>query len=249
MKKNLLIVCLFFAAFVFSQDNCDHFSYKTKDSIAQDVPGFVYENKLLYSKVYTTIPFLEDFRPGIYIYSEYRKIAVRVFAYVPENSDEVFVYMEPSILRYPGYNTFYPCIDRHVKANIDYFIKTCVKKKKMPSKDTYARLQSILDDQYVSLEHYCLKSNHSSKIYEKRNDGSVRMAEIDDLSVLDSDIDREPLFQRFRSIDSLIVSIEGKDVEKCNWYNLVPNPKKFSAKKYHNQSYDIILKEKDCPAL
>ena len=249
MKKNLLIVCMFFAAFVFSQDNCDHFSYKTKDSIAQENPGFVYENKLAYSRVYVIIPFLDDFRPGIYIYSEYRKIEVQVFAYVPENSDEVFVYMEPLLHRNPGYDTFYPCIDRHVMANIAYFIKTCAKKLKMPSKDTYARLQSILDGEYVGIEHYCLKSNHSSKIYEKRNDGSVRMAEIDDLSVLDSNLDREPLFRRFRSIDSLIAVIVGNDVEKCSWYNLVPVPQMFSGKKYHNPYYDITLTEKDCPAL
>ena len=248
MKKCFLIISIFFATFVFSQENCDCFFYKTKDSIAQENPGFVYENKLTYSRVYASIPFLDDFRPGIYIYSEYKKIEVRVFTYVPENSDEVFVYMEP-LLHRNGYYTFYPCIDRHVKANIDYFIKTCVKKKKMPSKDSYARLQSILDGEYVGLKHYCQKSNRFSEIYEKRNDGSVRMADIDDLSVLDSNLDRDLLFRRFRSIDSLIVDIVGDDVENCSWYNLVPDPQKFSEKKYHYQDYDIDLKEKDCPAL
>lgn len=249
MKKCLLIISIFFATFVFSQENCDRFFYKTKNVFAQENPGFVYENKLVYSRVYAAIPFLDDFRPGIYIYSEYKEIEVRVFTYVPENSDEVFVYMEPSINRNPGYNTFYPCIDRHVKANVDYFKKKCIKKKNMSSKDTYARLQSILDDEYIGLEHYCRKSSHFSKIYEKKNDGSVRMADIDDLSVLDPNLDSDLLFQRFRSIDSLIADIVGDDVENCSWYNLVPDPQKFSGKKYHYQDYDIDLKEKDCPAL
>lgn len=249
MKKVFLIVCVFFAAFVFSQDNCDCFIYTTKDLSAEKHPTGIYNGKINYSRVYANIPFLEEFKPGVYIFATFMNTRVNAFVYVPENSDEIDVYMEPSISRNPGHDTFYPCVDRHVKANIDYFRKTCIKKKKISNKGVFSNFLSVMDDKYVGLEEICGKeSRYFAQIYEKRNDGSVRILEIEDLSVLDSDVARDPLFRSFRSIDSLIVDIVGDDVEKCSWYNLVPDPKKFSAEKYHDRSYNF-LKEKDCPAL
>ncbi|MBR4784498.1 MAG: hypothetical protein IK012_04500 [Fibrobacter sp.] len=249
VKKILLIVCVFFAAFVFSQDNCDYFIYKTKDYYAQKTPMHIYDGKINYSRVYANISFLDDFKPGLYILGTFGNIEVDVFAYMPKDSDYVKIYMEPSIQRVPAINRFFPCIDKHVKANIDFFSKTCIKQTKV-SKDIYARLTSIMDGNYVGIEHYCWRNQkYSAILYEKKNDGTVRVAEIEDLSVLGSRFDIEPIFRRFNSADSIIVDIFGDDVQKCSWYNLVSDPQKFSAEKYHINGYELILTKKDCPAL
>ena len=129
VKKVFFIVCVFFAAFVFSQDNCDCFIYTTKDFSAEKYSTEINNGKINYSRVYAEIPFMEEFKPGVYVFATFRNAGVKAFVYVPENTDEVDVYMEPSIDRNPGYDTFYPCVDRHVKANIDYFKKNLCQEK------------------------------------------------------------------------------------------------------------------------
>lgn len=249
MKRIFFAICVLLSALSFAQDRCDYFVYKTKDYYTQESPMHIYDGKINYSRVYADISFLDDFKPGLYILGSFGNMGVDVFAYMPKDLDYVKIYMEPSINRTPAVNSFYPCIDKHVKANIDYFSKTCIKQTKVP-KDAYARLTSIMDGDYVGIEHYCWRNEkYRAILYEKKNDGTVRFAKIRDLSVLGSAFDREPIFNRFHSVDSLVVDIIGDDVQKCSWYNLVPTPQDFSAEKYHIKGFELILNEKDCPAL
>ena len=249
MKKLLLFIYVLWTVTSFAQDQCDSFGYKTKDQYALEFPMHIYDGKINYSRVFVDVPFLDDFKPGLYILGSYRNMGVDVYAYMPKDSDYVQIYMEPSINRSPAINRFYPCIDRHIKANVDFFTKTCLKKKKI-SKDTYTKLSSVLDGEFVGLEHYCWRNQkYSAMLYEKKEGGSVRIAEIEDMSVLAPEFDREPIFRKFHSVDSLVVGIFADEVLKCSWYNLVSDPQSFAAEIYHANGYELILTEEDCPAL
>lgn len=244
--KNLFLICaLLFSLPVFAGKACDLFVDKLNYEKPEEC-SVLYNGKINYSRAYTEVPFLERMQPGIYIRLGGH---VTIKAYISEQSDKIQIYKEPNLAR-SEIERFTPCIDRHVKANMDYFLKTCLYEKKLSSKDAYNQLVSFVREKYEDLTSFCdCKEKIYATIVYVMDDGSIRVKEFNSPTGLDDSFDVEPVVREWRAVDSLVKELVEPFDDKCDWRNLVPDPQKFSAEKYKKNGWWHVLTEKDCPAL
>lgn len=245
MNMKLLICALLLALPTFAGNACDLFVDEL-NSIKPEDSGIFSNGKINYSRAYTEVPFLERMLPGIYIDVGGH---VAVNAYIPKESDKIQIYKEPNLAR-SEIERFTPCIDRHVKANMDYFLKTCLYEKKLSNKDVYNQLASFVREKYENIKNYCdCKDKVYVTIIFVKDDGSVQVKEFDSPTCLDDSFDVDPVVREWRVIDSLVKELVEPFDDKCDWRNLVLDPQKFSAEKYKKKNWSHVLTEKDCPAL
>lgn len=231
---------------VFAESKCDNFVNEVNSLKPEDTQVF-FKGRIDYSKAYVEVPFLEKMEPGIYILVGYNFI--RSTYYISKKSDKIQVYKEPNLGR-SEIEEFTPCIDKHVKANLDYFLKTCFYEKKLSNKNAFNQLASFVKEKYESIENYCeCEEKISAAIIYVKNDGTVQVKEFDSPNCLDDSFDVDPAVREWRALDSLVKEIVEPFDDKCDWRNLVPEPKKFSAEKYKRKDWSLVLTEKDCPAL
>ena len=245
MNMKLLICALVLALPTFAGNACDLFVGEV-NSIKPEDSGIFSNGKINYSRAYTEVPFLERMQPGIYISLGGH---VTIKAYISEQSDKIQIYKEPNLAR-SEIERFTHCIDRHVKANMDYFLKTCLYEKKLSNKDVYNQLASFVREKYENIKNYCdCKDKVYATIVYVMDDGSVRVKEFNSPTGLDDSFDVEPVVREWRAVDSLVKELVEPFDDKCDWRNLVPDPQKFSAEKYKKKNWSLVLTEKDCPAL
>lgn len=248
MKKALFTILLLTILPAFADKKCDHYIDEI-DSKTPEESLFLFRGTINYSRVYVKVPFLEEQKPGIYIYIGNSNAEVNAFGYISKNSETIQIYKEPNI----GHGEIEPfsrCIDKHVNANKDYFIKTCLIEKKLYRKDVFEQLASFTKKRYENMTNYCDCGQtlfvSIAHIMENR---SVRMKEFHNLSCLGEDFDMDVSIRELRVIETLVTELMEPDEKKCNWRNLVPNPQKFAAEKFSSDDYELLLTEKDCPAL
>lgn len=245
LQKFFLAFMLFGVTSIFAADYCNYFIDEANELKPEESQAF-FKGKIDYSRVYVRVPFLEELKPGIYIHVH---DAVTINAYIPKNAKTVQVYKEPSLPR-SEIDRFTPCIDKHVKANLDYFLKTCLFENKISHDGVFDLFASFLRKKNESLKQYC---NCEEKIYTSiiyiMDDGGVRLKEFNSPNCLDESFDVDPIVREWRTIDSLVKELVQPFDDKCDWRNLLPDPQKFSDEKYKNADVRYILTEKDCPAL
>lgn len=248
IRKASLLLFFFLISFsASSARSCpDYFYLSTYDKFSG--PQNFFDGKINYSQAYITVPFLDEFKPGIYIITNYVENEVYLYAYIDEMSKNVHIYMEPRIGRF-SINTFYPCIDKHVMKNVNYFKTTCLKQKKLNMDNVYSELAEYVNGKVVEFGSYCFDKNSSpTTILLKKRDGEIRYVNFSDLPLQNPYFKKDPIFKKLQKIDSLVRETVDENAEKCNWRNLVPNPAQFSEKKYHSSGY-IYLNKKECPEL
>ena len=161
----------------------------------------------------------------------------------------MWIYKEPLLYR-SEIERFTPCIDKHVKANMDYFLKTCLYDKILSHEDVFDQLASFMREKYEELSNYCNREDKIKvAIVYVMDDRSVRMKQFDSPTCLDDSFDVDPVVREWRAVDSLVKELVEPFDDKCDWRNLVPNPKQFSDEKYKRNGWSLVLTEKDCPAL
>ena len=105
-------------------------------------------------------------------------------------------------------------------------------------------------EKYEELSNYCNREDKIKvAIVYVMDDRSVRMKQFDSPTCLDDSFDVDPVVREWRAVDSLVKELVEPFDDKCDWRNLVPNPKQFSDEKYKRDGWSLVLTEKDCPAL
>ena len=240
MIDTLKFFCLFsFFALSYAEDRCDWFSIKPHG-----------ESKIYYSKAYGKALFLDEKKPGIYFVVRRNDAEVDVFFYVNDKND-VVLYMEPGFVRNESTEDFYPCIDKHVKANLNHYKQTCSSRNVKVNENLYGKTVSFLDRNFYSLIFYCdCASDYYAEIYQVKSDGKIRMVSFHNPLCLEKNFQGDMFLEDFFSIARSIEKIANYETAvKCNWRNLVKNPEKFSSEKFRTKDYLLILNGNDCPAL
>lgn len=247
LPLRLFLFSIFFVSLsVFATESCDYFVNEVNSLKPEDTQAF-FKGKIDYSKVYIEVPFLERMEPGIYLRVGYNFI--KSTSYISEKTDEIQVYKEPNLAR-TEIDRFTPCIDKHVKANIDYFLKTCLYEKKLSNKNAFNQFASFMKEKYEYVKNYCeCEEKINAAIIYVKNDGTVQVKKFNSPTCLDDSFDVDPVVREWRTIDSLVKELVEPFDDKCDWRNLVPNPKQFSDEKYKRDGWSLVLTEKDCPAL
>lgn len=246
LPLRLFLFSIFFVSLsVFATESCDYFVNEVNSLKPEDTQAF-FKGKIDYSKAYIEVPFLEKLDPGIYLHVRERVV---VNAYIPKESKKMWIYKEPLLYR-SEIERFTPCIDKHVKANMDYFLKTCLYDKILSHEDVFDQLASFMREKYEELSNYCNREDKIKvAIVYVMDDRSVRMKQFDSPTCLDDSFDVDPVVREWRAVDSLVKELVEPFDDKCDWRNLVPNPKQFSDEKYKRNGWSLVLTEKDCPAL
>lgn len=245
-RRFFLFAILLLSLSVLAGNVCDQFANEV-NSIKPEESNALFRGKITYSKAYIEVPFLEKMEPGIYLRVGYNFIQSTL--YISKKADKVQVYKEPNVGR-SEIEEFTPCIDKHVKANLDYFLKTCFYEKKLSNKNTFNQLASFVKEKYESIENYCeCEEKINAAIIYVKNDGTVQVKEFNSPNCLDDSFDVDPAVREWRTLDSLVKELVEPFDDKCDWRNLVSEPKKFSAEKYKRKGWSLVLTEKDCPAL
>ena len=231
---------------VLARNVCDYFVNEV-NSLKPEEYNALFRGKITYSKAYVEVSFLEKMEPGIYLRVGYNFIQSTF--YISKKLDKVQVYKEPNLAR-SEIARFTPCIDKHVKANLDYFLKTCFYEKKLSDKNVFNQLASFVKEKYESIESYCeCEEKINAAIIFVKNEGSVQVKEFNSPNCLDDSFDVDPVVREWRAVDSLVKELVEPFDDKCDWRNLVPNPKQFSDEKYKRDGWSLVLTEKDCPEL
>ena len=238
MRFILLGIFFLFVSFSLAEERCDWYS------LSSAVP-----EKIFYSKAYGNIPFLDDQKPGVYIVVHRTDLEVDVFFYL-ERSGVMHVYMEPGIPRNESTEDFYPCIDRHVKANLDHFKSTCILKDSKIDAGIYDKMRDFLKSNPQDMKSYCnCKKYYELTLFIKEMDGSTRNVSFCNLHCLGSDLQEDPILKKYLSASSLIETLlDEASIEKCNWRNLVKEPSLFASEIYRSKDYLMILSGRNCPA-
>ena len=249
VNKSIFFIILFSVLSVFAENVCDHF-LNGKNSLKPEETQAFFKGNIDYSKAYIEVPFLNNLKPGIYIHVKHGNLPVVSVAYMSRNSNIMQIYKEPFLER-GELDEFTPCIDRHIKANMSYFLKTCLFEKEISQKGVFKKIESFMRDRYEEIVHPCKCEDdilNATIIYIKE-DRSVRLKEFNSPTCLDDSFDVDPIVLEWRAIDSLVKELVIPFDDRCAWQNLVLDPKKFSSEKYKNGNTRFILKEKDCPSL
>lgn len=238
MRFILLGIFFLFVSFSLAEERCDWYS------LSSAVP-----EKIFYSKAYGNIPFLDDQKPGVYIVVHRTDLEVDVFVYL-ERSGVMHVYMEPGIPRNESTEDFYPCIDRHVKANLNHFKNTCMPKDSKIDAGVYDKIKDFLKSNPQDMESYCdCKKYYEVKLFYKEKNGNMTGVSFCNLHCLENDLQENVILEKYFSTDSLIETLlDETSIEKCNWRNLVKNPNQFASEIYRSKDYLLILSGRNCPA-
>lgn len=239
MRFILLGIAVFFVSFSSAEERSDYFSLENP-----------YLDKIYYSEAYVKVPFLDSQKVGIYVVTRWRYAEVATFLYVNDKNDAL-IYMEPGIERNELTSDFYPCIDRHVKANIEHFARTCGPENLQVEKGLYEKLNRFLDENPwgLSFNSEC-RDFYETSVYRVNKDGSIKKTSFPNPHCLVDDLQNDVLVKAYFSIATDIEGIvDYKKAMKCNWRNLVKDPEKFSPDRYRAKNYLTVLTGKDCPAL
>lgn len=157
-------------------------------------------------------------------------LEVDVFVYL-KRSGEMHVYMEPGIERNESTEDFYPCIDRHVKANINYFTNTCVLDDLKTDKEIYEKIKAFLRDNLRDMHFVCYdKKKYEIELFLKEKNGNMRNVSFDNPRCQEEYFQEDIFIETYSSVNSLIDALLDDDsIEKCNWRNLVKNPSLFAS--------------------
>ncbi len=238
MRKLLLGVILIFSSHSLALHRCDMYSLE---------PGEV--TPVHYSKAYGNISFLDNQKSGVYIVIHRTDLEVDVFVYL-ENDGRIHVYMEPGIPRNESTEDFYPCIDRHVKANFDYFKRTCILDLK-PDTGLRDKLMEFLNKKPRNMSFYCdCKRMYEVELSVKDKNGNVHGVTYFNPQCFEQYFQDDAFLEMYLSVNSLVENLlDDKTIGKCNWRNLVKNPAQFAFDIYRSENYLLMLSGKDCPAL
>jgi len=238
MKVLLFNIALFLISFSFAESRCDWYG------LAPASP-----RKIFYSKAYGNIPFLDNQKPGVYMVLHRTDLEVEVFVYL-ERDGKMHVYMEPGIERNESTEDFYPCIDRHVKANLDHFKRTCILDLK-PNKNLYDKLNVFLNSQPRNMSRFCdCKRMYEVELSVKNASGSVLGVSFFNPQCYVEYFQDDAILETYLSVNSLIDALLDDDsIEKCNWRNLVKDPSLFASEIYRSKNYLLMLSGRHCPAL
>ena len=237
--RKLLLCAILFASLSLAEELCDWYGLAPAS-----------QRKIFYSKAYGNIPFLDDQKPGVYIVVHRTDLEVDAFVYL-EHSGVMHVYMEPGIMRNEMTEGFYPCIDKHVKANLNYFKSTCVHENLNVGKGIYDKIMAFLMDNPQNMRSFCnSRKNYEIKIFLKEDNGITRNVSFYNPRSLEKDLQEDVFIESYSTIYSQIETLlDDASIGKCNWRNLVKNPALFASNIYRIKDYLLYLSRLNCPTL
>lgn len=184
--------------------------------------------KYYYIDDLASIDYLDKQKPGLYISVHDYFEEVSAFVYLRDGDSLARLFFVPNYSRDFIGAFFAKCLKKHIEANKDFFLKTCLKEAPVVIARASEEIIKFLDADYPVLYFpKCAGTNYKVVIFQKMDDGKTRMSSFNNPYCGDPNFIDEPLLKPFRKIDAIIKIILGNEGNSCNWRKLVKDPELF----------------------